>query len=529
MNRFKLLKQTALVLSATMLLAGCASGSAESSQTTATETQTSTKSGSGTESSTEQSGSSTAQDQDAILKDGQKDTLTVVFPGGSSSPADLEAVEAGLQSVVDTVMDATVKLNILEWGVFSDQQKLMLSSGEDIALMFTYDSSKNYAASSQVLDITDLVNTYASDALTTLGKYAEACQISGRYYGLPTFHEYTKDSGLVCRTDILEALGVDSSSITSWDDIEALLAKVKAAYPDMNILAPVELEAGVLPYYNEGLFDILTDGVAVRVDGDGSEVVDYYDTDEFMELAKVAYDWNQKGYFMPDATTVTDTRQDLLAAGNTFGYVGQIHPGTATQELKNSGVAVTTIPVGHRALTTGNVNFAQYMVPTSSSTPEKAVKLLDLMLTNADVSNLLMYGVEGKDYVVKDAQTKVAGYPDGVDSSSVGWNNETWLAGNGSLAYAWESDPVDIWQQYQTFNDSATVSPLYGFTFDTSNVKTEITAITNVISKYKAVICSGYSDPESSVKQMVDELNSAGIANIITEAQAQISNWKAGN
>ena len=36
---------------------------------------------------------------------------------------------------------------------------------------------------------------------------------------------------------------------------------------------------------------------------------------------------------MADATTVTDTRQDLLAAGNTFGYIGQIHPGTATQEL----------------------------------------------------------------------------------------------------------------------------------------------------------------------------------------------------
>ena len=33
-----------------------------------------------------------------------------------------------------------------------------------------------------------------------------------------------------------------------------------------------------------------------------------------------------------------------------------------------------------KALTTGNVNFALYMVPTGCSTPEKAVKLLDICL-----------------------------------------------------------------------------------------------------------------------------------------------------
>mgnify|MGYP000287861409 FL=1 len=42
------------------------------------------------------------------------------------------------------------------------------------------------------------------------------------------------------------------------------------------------------------------------------------------------------------------------------------------------------------------------MVPTGCSTPEKAVKLLDIMLTNKDMANLLMYGVEGSDYVIKD-------------------------------------------------------------------------------------------------------------------------------
>lgn len=511
---------TSLMLSAAFVLSGC--GSEGDGKTPAQE-----ESGAASEETSSDSGQQDdVAGEDNKLFDGEKTELRVVFPGGTSSPADLEAVEAGIDEIIGEYMDATVKLDILEWGVFSDQQKLMLSSGEDIALMFTYDSSRNYASTNQVRDITDLCNVYANDALDNLGIYAQACQIDGKYYGLPTFHEYTKTSGLICRTDILEELNIDPSTVKTWDDIEGVLKNVKEAHPEMNVLCPVEVGSGVLDYYTEGKFDVLTDGIAARIDGDGSEIISQYGSSEFMELAELAYDWNQKGYFMADATTVTDTRQDLLAAGNTFGYIGQIHPGTATQELKNSGVEVTTIPVGSKALTTGNVNFAQYMVPTGCSTPEKAVKLLSLMLTDKDIANLLMYGVEGKDYVIKDEAAGVVGYPDGVDSSSVGWNNETWLAGNGALAYAWESDDADIWQQYEEFNASAVTSPLYGFTFDTANVKTEITAVTNVIKKYKAVICAGYSEPGEAVAQMDEELKAAGIDRIIEEAETQVSAWK---
>ncbi len=509
-KRIKSLISIGLLFS--LLLTGCSSGG---------KTNTSSDDTSGTKVTEAASG------PEAVLKDGKETELRVVFPGGSSSPKDLAAVEEQINSIVSQYMDAKVKLNILEWGVFSDQQNLILSSGEDVALMFTYSSSRTFANNGQVMDITELSNTYAPEAQKSFAKYLDACRIGGKLYGMPTFHEYTKSAGLIARTDILEKLSIDPASIKTWDDVEGVLQKVKQANPSMNLLAPVEVSSGILDYYNEGTFDKLADGVGVYVNSDDARVMNIYDTPEFKNLAQVAYDWNKKGYFMSDAITVTDTRQELLAAGNTFGYIGQIHPGTATQEYKNSGVKVTTISVNDKALTTGNVNFAQYMVPTACSTPEKAVKLLELMLTNKDLNNLLMYGVEGIDYVVKDAAKDIVGYPEGLDVSSVGWNNETWLAGNGSLSHVWESDPPTIWKDYLAFNDSAKVSPLYGFTYDSSNVKTEIAAISNVIDKYEAVICAGFTDPDKSVKQMVDELNSAGMQKIIEDAQKQVDSWRA--
>ena len=82
--------------------------------------------------------------------------------------------------------------------------------------------------------------------------------------------------------------------------------------------------------------------VGVYNDGsDGTTVHNIYDTDEFRELAEKAYEWNQKGYFIADANTITETRQTLLKTGNVFGYIGGIHPGTKTQEMTNAGIIIT--------------------------------------------------------------------------------------------------------------------------------------------------------------------------------------------
>ncbi len=459
------------------------------------------------------------------LRDGKMTELRVVFPGNASSPASLEAVQEGINKILAGYMDATVKLDIQEWGVFIDQQSLMLSSGEDVALMFTFSGTKNYAANGQAKDITDLCNTYAADGLKLTSQYIDACKVNNKIYGFPTFHEYSSRKGLVCRTDILEELGIDPAQVKTWDDVEAVFKQVMQKHPEMNVLCPADASAGVFGNMISSKYDELTGGVVTLIDSDGKTVVNLYDTDMYRDFAKMAYEWNAKGYAMPDATTATETRQELLAAGNTFGYIGLIHPGTATQELKNSGVKVTTISIEEPILITNTVNFAQYMVPSSCSTPEKAVKLLDLMITNKDINNLMMYGIEGTDYVVKDEAKNIIGYPDGVDSSSSGWSNETWLVGNGSLGYIWESDPPTIWEQYKELNESAAPSPLFGFSYDTEKVKTEITAVTNVISKYRLVIQAGYADPDKTVASMVSELQAAGIQKIVDDAQAQVDQW----
>ncbi len=463
----------------------------------------------------------------SVLKDGKDNVITIVFPGNSSAPGSLEAVENALTELARETVDCTIDLNILEWGVYSEQTNLMLSSGEDVDILFNMGTVQSSANSGQILNIADMAPVYAPETMEMLGQYIKACYVGDNLYGFPSVRQFATGAGLVCRTDILEELGVDASSIKTWEDVDVLLAQVKETHPELDVLVPADLGAGMMRSAIFGTFDILQSNMAgVYADGrDGLTADSIYASDEFMEIAKMAYDWNQKGYFIADSITLTDTRQTFLRAGSCFGYVGQVHPGTKTQESINAGCDVTVIPITDCVTGTNNVAGVQYTIPTGSDAPEKALAVLNMIYTNPAAQNLLHYGIEGTDYI--EVRDGVAGYPEGIDNTTVGWSNETWLTGNALIGLAWETDPDDIWEQYTEYNNNAVVSPAYGFTFDSANVKTEITAVQNVLDKYTATIYSGMADPEEAVAQFNSELEAAGMPRIVEEMQAQLDVWSA--
>lgn len=487
--------------------------------------------GSNADSATVEAGSGEEEQNPAgtssVLKDGKDNVITIVFPGNSSAPGSLEAVENALTELARETVDCTIDLNILEWGVFYEQTNLMLSSGEDVDILFNLGNVQTSANSGQILNIAEMAPIYAPETMDLMRQYIKACYVGDALYGFPSYHEFATGAGLVCRTDILEELGVDAASIKTWEDVDALLAQVQEAHPELDVLVPAVVGAGMLKSAFDGTFDILQNNMAgVYADGrDGLTAWNLYASDEFKELAEMAYDWNQKGYYIADSITLTDTRQTFLKAGSCFGYIGGIHPGTKTQESINAGCDVTTIPITDFETGTTNVASFQYTIPAGSDAPEKALAVLNMIYTNPDAQNLIHYGIEGSDYV--EVREGVAGYPEGVDSSTVGWTNETWLTGNASIGLAWETDPDDIWVQYEEFNNSAVFSPAYGFTFDSANVKTEITAVQNVLDKYTAMIYSGMADPEESIPQFNSELEAAGMQKIVDEMQAQLDAWDA--
>ena len=150
------------------------------------------------------------------------------------------------------------------------------------------------------------------------------------------------------------------------------------------------------------------------------------------------------------------------------------------------------------------------------------MELLNLMYTDPTLVNLLSFGIEGENYVVKDEENGIIGYPDGMTAENKTYDNSLgWTWGNMLIGYTWEGDDPDVHEQMVEFNNSAKRSKALGFTFDPTNVQNQITACSNVASKSTIGIESGSVDPDEMLPKSQQELKDAGIDDIIAEKRRQ--------
>ena len=100
---------------------------------------------------------------------------------------------------------------------------------------------------------------------------------------------------------------------------------------------------------------------------------------------------------------------------------------------------------------------------------------------------------------------------------------------NGWLAGEWE-DSIDNYGEKMTeYNDSAMVSPAYGFIFDSTDVANEVTACSNVVQQYCiSVEENGEVDVDTALEKLNQALKEAGIDTIIAEKQEQYDAFLEG-
>jgi putative aldouronate transport system substrate-binding protein len=205
-----------------------------------------------------------------------------------------------------------------------------------------------------------------------------------------------------------------------------------------------------------------------------------------------------------------------MKAGKIFSYFQAGKPGLAGQVKAQTGLDVYTSCVTPAKSFTSAVNNFMWGVPNYSKNGEKAVAFLNLMYSDTNVENLFVWGIEGKHYA-KTGDGHID-YPQGVDAKTNGYGLGMGFAfGNQLTANIWKGDPIDLYKQLDNFNKSSVKSQAYGFMFDQSNVKTEMTALTNVTNQYRQVVGQGTVDSTKLLPEFQAKLKEAGIDKVIAE------------
>ena len=444
----------------------------------------------------------------------------------------LATVEEALNVITRDKIGVEVELKPVVIWDYSSTISLALQGGEKIDVFQSLGDLSTAISTDMCLDITDLIDTCAPESKALIGDaWLAACTSGGKLYGLPTYKPIALTQMVIYRQDIADALGIDMSTVNSLDDVTPILEQVKAAYPDMTPVAAVNQgNIGLMPQNVDYLTDSIYSPKGVLI-GDELKVVDYYASPEFASLCGLARDWYTKNLVMKDAATTSSTAAELMASGNYFCYIASYsYPEAdtaASLEAQCGGFDLGAKTIGSAFLDTSSINALTWMVASTSDVPESALKFLNLTFTDPDVVNTLIYGIKDRDYVL--SADGFMSYPEGQDATTVPYTAQLSCGtlGNFFIMYPMAGTNVDSlnWELEQ--NKNAKTSAAMGFTFDNSNVKTEYTAVTNVIDQYLFGLVCGSVDPTTEIPVFLERLDEAGMGTIIAEKQTQLDAWAA--
>ena len=173
-------------------------------------------------------------------------------------------------------------------------------------------------------------------------------------------------------------------------------------------------------------------------------------------------------------------------------------------------------------ITTSYASERMWGIAANSKHPEKAMELLELIYTNADVANLLQYGIEGKHYTRVEGTENVC-TAEGAEVGMEGYTSMFTKYGDPTIAMTAVPNGDDYTDKVEEFNKDVPVSKSLGYVFDVANVSAEAGAISNVIAEYLPRLQAGQvENVDAALGEFLNALDKAGMQSVIEENQKQL-------
>lgn len=449
-------------------------------------------------------------------------------------------IPSNYQKVTDAINKELKKDNVtLEWQLYGPADyatkcNLALESGTQLDLFLPLNFT-NVVAKKQAYAMDGLIDKYAKEGKEMLYKdfgtdAFKATTMNGHIYGMPVNKGMAIPYNFIYDATLLKETGYTADDVKTLEDLPKIFDKVKEKHPQTICFAPLNVnptDTMVMGYLkNVNKVDNLTDVTQAGVVMDNSnKVVDLYETDMFKNAVNMMRSWYTKGYVSKDIATTTTNATDMFKAGRAFCTLG----GYSGDQVGKLFSSMTGREMGAKRLCTSyfdtQATQLAWVISSTSQHPEAAMKVLNATLTNKDLLNTMLYGIENEDYVKVDNDHYK--YPDGKTGASVDYNQSlcSGVLGSESLQYMLEGTDASDRTLKIKENKSTPRSPYLGFSYDQSHVKNEISAITNVKNQYYPGLVSGSVDPATTLPKFIQALKDAGLDTVINDKQTQLTQW----
>lgn len=449
---------------------------------------------------------------------GSGETVTLQVYQIGDAPKNIKELTDKINTISEKEIGVKVNFTYIGWGDYDQKMSVMVTAGDEFDIAF----AQNYTVNAQkgaYADLTDLAKTHAKEFFDSVDKiYYDGNVVNGKLYGFPVNGNVFAAQMLSFNGELLDKYNLDISNVKTYADAEPMLQTIKD-----NEQQTVPFAIGKTFKANLGNFDyILGDALpfAVNIDGDQTQIINPFETEVGMQRLRELHDLYNKGLIPTDAAT-NDTSYDL---NNNTWFMRQETQGAADYGdnllTQVAGKKIVSRPLNNNLKSTAQAQMANFVVAQNSKNKEAAVKWLNLLNTNAEMMNTLVYGIEGESWEkVGDKHLKF------LDGYKEGFHMAAWNTGNSELLLQPENVTTEMIEKREADTKAATVSPILGFNFVTDSVKTEISNVTNVVDEYYAVLHTGTVNPDEVVPTFIAKLKEAGYETIQKEMQKQFDEF----
>ncbi len=453
----------------------------------------------------------------------------------SSRIADVKEVQDAVNAITIPEIGVEVEFKLIDAVDAFSQYSLWISNQETVDLMIlNYQDITNYTSKKMLLPLDELLVEEGSDIRKIMGKegyhLTEGSIIDGKAYGVANVANMIGAGGGIWIPEryFKEAdLPFDAKYIYSLDELSVYFQKWKTLYPEKYPLG--QLTSGItystMSYYSRSLECLGGDMLTGVIEEGEWQVSNAFASEAYYDFIKHMREWYQAGYIYPDAAIASSNIVEMVGSGMVMSYPLSSQPGLEASMESYFGekvVCMRTTPV------TSGAQYAKsgfWTIPVTSKNPQAAMRFLNKMFSDASVSNLIIWGIEGKHYVLTDEEHGVVAFPEGLNATTVGYYNPLGMYGDMRKVYTLST--YEQKQAEQEYSQEALENfvGIRGIIYSTERVSKQISAVQKVLERYYPVLESGSVDLEVYYPKFLRELEAAGINEIIADKQEQLDAW----
>ena len=532
MRKAKKLLSILLVFAMMLTLAGCGGKSAaESMDQAPAEAPAEKEDAAAEDTKTEDA----AAEETAAAEPAELDTserVDLVFYVMGDAPVDEAVVEDALNEILLEKLNATIDFQFATWTDFQQKYSLELTAGSaDLIYIANWLNYGQLATSGAFEELDGLLDTVAPTLRDTVGQTnLDMCRVQGKIYAIPcSWPEYTCN-GIKYREDLREKYNLPVPD--SIENFEAYMSGIQENMPEQGLLTVTTEESqGLLTAFDAAwVFNLkypwvnangLPYGLAANYDTP-SDVYDYWYSDDFVDDMKIMKKWADLGFWSKSALSDTNDSEAYktglcvaeIAGQNPNKQITAIsdfekeHPDWKSEYLAYGEVTNTIYP-GH-ATQNGT------SIVRGCKNPERALAVLQLLMTDQEVNNLVQYGIEGTHYEI-DADGIYTNLDTGTPQKFPYEGFNTWALRNGDYKLPQKTDVVlnEMFDKYEEEGSKTkfpNVNIYNGFSENYDAYQAERTAVSNVMKQYLAPLQAGLvDDVDAAVEEFRQKMTDAGV------------------